>query len=479
MVKKKATKTLKRIVLEEKRKFPYFGVRELAKQIAKKHKIDVSKSLVHNILRDKGLGSKPGRKKDLERYQLKELGNCGLILLHCLDYYFGFFDYITQSLKVYFPRLKTDLLRKIIILESLFYLVDKDINLSSKIGDLSRISGIKVLPIKKLKFFAKRISEYTPTIIFKPIKEKAVFITTLKFYFKNGNLGFLDAKLSTFWDSPNNISKFYLPFGAVSLRLDNMLKDKLIILGYTKSFDYLSPVVFDFLSGIESGLKKIELLGIKGKVVDTINITDPKINVLVGYCPKILSKGMAFMAKPKKFKRFFWSELGEIFATNVSTKFIHPKAKKEAVLSNILIKGNLRSFPSWGIFSNLSISIKNIESLLKKYLYSWPYIEKDFFAEMEIIDKALFSESKTVDFLQKMIPEKISFKDQRNFVRIGQILSVIFKEIIWGWEPKRKRGNFRLGKDYMLISLMNTPKEVKKSFNKACLCIGKRRVFIS
>ncbi|MCK4912876.1 MAG: hypothetical protein KAS05_04040, partial [Candidatus Omnitrophica bacterium] len=62
--------------------------------------------------------------------------------------------------------------------------------------------------------------------------------------------------------------------------------------------------------------------------------------------------------------------------------------------------------------------------------------------------------------------------------RVGQILSVIFKEMIWGWEPKNKAGNFVLGKDYIKISFKKIPKEVKKRFNNERFYLDGRRVFI-
>ena len=80
--------------------------------------------------------------------------------------------------------------------------------------------------------------------------------------------------------------------------------------------------------------------------------------------------------------------------------------------------------------------------------------------------------------LDKMLPNSFVFKDVIDFNRVGQILSVIFKEIIWGWEPKNKEGNFVIGKDYLRISFKKIPKELKKRFNNRCFYLDGRRALI-
>jgi hypothetical protein len=56
---------------------------------------------------------------------------------------------------------------------------------------------------------------------------------------------------------------------------------------------------------------------------------------------------------------------------------------------------------------------------------------------------------------------------------------VIFKETIWGWEPKARKGYFNLGKDYVRILLKSMPLEAKNSFNQAGFSIDKKRAFLA
>ena len=82
------------------------------------------------------------------------------------------------------------------------------------------------------------------------------------------------------------------------------------------------------------------------------------------------------------------------------------------------------------------------------------------------------------DYLAKMLPKNLIFKDLFDFARVGQILSVMFKEMVWGWEPKNKEGNFAIGKDYIRINLKNMPVQAKKRFNDGRFYLDQRRAFI-
>ena len=105
---------------------------------------------------------------------------------------------------------------------------------------------------------------------------------------------------------------------------------------------------------------------------------------------------------------------------------------------------------------------------------------------MRVIDKSVYSCSKDIPkgmdsprgYLAKMLPKRLVFEDLLDFARVGQILSVMFKEMIWGWEPKNKEGNFAIGKDYLRISLKKIPHEVKKRFNNGRFYLDGKRAFL-
>src|SRR3989338_4861184 len=117
MPKIKLTGELKKIILKEKRKFSRLGVRKIAAILADKYKTSLSKSSIHNLLKNKGLKYKPGR-KTRPSFQGKKVEPCGFLFLRALDAHVGLLDYLTKNLKANFPGLSQERLKKIITLAS-------------------------------------------------------------------------------------------------------------------------------------------------------------------------------------------------------------------------------------------------------------------------------------------------------------------------------------------------------------------------
>ena len=481
MTRKKISISVERIVLQEARKNRHLGVRPLSDLLFKKHNIKISKSAINKILVSSGLHENKGRKRAILLYKSRGIKNCGLILLRCLDYRIGIFDNINKDLKNHFPKLGTEIFKKLVIFSSLASFVGKDPRKIAQEQGFLRLAGIQHLPSSKMDYFSETIRDTRPAVDLSPVKEGLKLVSTIKFNFKNGRHSYTDAKMSTLWYEPCNIGYFFLNQTAAIKIINNMLKDKILFIGYTKSFDYLSKLVFDFLEGVNSGIDTIELLDKDGTFIKELEVESGGFSALVGYCPKILNKGMFFVTKPKKPKRFYWDELGEFFCTYILTRFLQDKEKKGVILNNVLIRKDFSSDPAWGIIIGGNISIKKakLASHLKKYFYFWPYTERAFFEDLAIIEKSLVSPKKTKDYLAKMVPAKLVFKDILDFSRIAQILSIFFKEMIWGWEPKNKSGDFVVGKDFIKINLKNVPKNARKAFNQIPLYLNKKRVFLA
>lgn len=480
MTRKRIPLSVERIVIGEARKNPHLGVRLLSDLLLDKHNITISKSAINKILTSKGLHERKGRKKAILLYKSRGIKNCGLILLRCLDYRIGLFDYITKELKKHFPELEAEIFHKLVIFSSLASFIGKDPRKVAQEQGFLRLAGIQYLSSSKMDYFSERIRDIKPAVNLLPIKEGLKLVSTIKFNFKNGRHSYTDAKMSTLWYEPCNIGYFFLNQTAVSKSINNMLKDKIFFIGYTKSFDYLSKLVFDFLEGVNSGIDTIELLDKDGNFIKELEIESTGFSAFIGYCPKILTKGMFFVGKSKKPRRFYWDELGEFFCTYILTRFLQDKGKKGVISNNVLIRKDLSSDPAWGIIIGGNISIKKAKLALhlKKYLYLWPYTERAFFEDLAIIEKSLVSPKKTKDYFAKMVPGKLIFKDILDLSRIAQILSIFFKEMVWGWEPKNKSGDFVFGKDFTKINLKNVPKNAQAGFNKIPLYLNKKRTFL-
>lgn len=449
---KRTPKDILRLVLEEKKKNPCLSTRKFSAFLKKTHDITLSKSAISKIFKSRGIET-----PSLSPHKIKEIKECGLILLECLDSQIGLFNHIAQSLKSHFPRMTETDIKKTLISAA-----------------FSAMSGQP--PQKILK------NQEVLTVDMWTVKDNLRLVSTIEFNFNNGYVGYCDAKMSTIWDRPCDIQSFFSPLGAASRQIERMLNDKVLTVGCTKSFGSISKLVFDFFKGAASGITAVRFLNAKGEPLNEIKTSLPKISFLIGYYPKIITKGFVVPNKPAKYQGFFWQELGEFFCSNNLTEFSQPIVKEKLILNNVRIKANPVRAPIWGILANLNIAEGGKESLLnkivKKYLYLRPYPEESFLKEMKIIEKALFASEEKKDYTTGIIPKKLTFSRDLDFSRPGLILSILFKEMIAGWEPKGRKGQLSTGKDYLGILLKQAPKKVKKAFNQAGLYLDSKRAFI-
>ena len=287
MPKKKLTSRLKKLILREKTKAPYLGVRQIAKNLAAKHNIRISKSAVHNILKDKGVKESPGRKKAHLAYQARVVEPCGLMLLRALDNQIGLFDYLAEQLKQHFSDLELKLLKRLIILASFSSFVDKNLRADLRTSGVLRVVGLNQLPSGTVNHFNEVISRKQPVVNLAGLKQNLKTVSAVKFYFKDKSSGFSDGRLATFWDGPQKSADFSVPLRVVRNRIKKMFDEKLLIIGYTQSFNYLSQKAFNFSISMNSGLSKVEFLSPKGEVLDQLRITDAVISFVFGYSPQI------------------------------------------------------------------------------------------------------------------------------------------------------------------------------------------------
>lgn len=467
--------SLKRLVLKEKRKAPYLGVRLLANLLKEKYKVSLSKSAIHKILKNKGIKEGKGRKSSLLVYKKREIENCGLILLRCIDFEVGIFEYLAQELRIYFPKIKIELLEKLITLLSFSSFLDMSLKESiKKSRGLLRLVDLYQLPHLKVNYFLKRLTDYKPVIGLVKLGENLKFVSTLKISFKNGYVSYLDAKLSTFWDGPCQLQYFYSPLKATKTRLAQMLEENVIMVAYTKSFDYISTSVVNFLGGLESGIERIGFLAEKNRLLEEQKFSSFKPYFFIGYYPKILAKGFVFLEEVKRFKGFSWEDIEKFYYTTVLTRFLQLKERKGFILNNVLISRKITSLPSWGILTNKR---GDLTGLFERYLELWPYREKSFLEEIQLLEKSLVAQE-TGAKEQVILPEYIGLEKEEDFSKIAQFLGSFFKQRIGEYEVKKRVGRLILSKNLLKILLKEVPLEIKNSFNKTSLYLGKRRAFL-
>ncbi|MDD4183393.1 MAG: hypothetical protein PHT53_06200 [Candidatus Omnitrophica bacterium] len=465
--------TLKNIILSEAKKNPYLGVRGISRILKEKHELNISKSTISTVLRAKGMRSAPGRKKHVLLYQSKLIKDCGLLLLKAIDSELGLYDLLRDELRAYYPSLNANLLKKLITMFSFSSYIGGNIEENAKRPGFLRLCECFSYPAKNVKYFSSRTANYKPAISLEEIKKRIRLVSTVKFYFQNNSTGFSDAKLTTLWDGPCNIDDFFMPLHYVKAKLSKLIKDKTIIIGYTKSFDYLSPLTIRFVDGLSSGINKIELLDGQGKVLEKIecNLSSPVF--AIGYYPKILGKGASFLEKAKRFKRLP-AATGSVLYVPVLTRFSQSKGAQAVILNNILIKNKEKMLPNWAVLTDRKT---NLAGLLEKYIFIWQYMEKSFLSDMKIIEN-FFMNKEGKKNLGAHIPDILSFEKEADFKQIADILAVIFKEQFKETTFINNYGQYILGKNFCKIVMKGISADAKKEINNTCLYIADKRVFM-
>ncbi|MFH1939857.1 MAG: hypothetical protein ABIK21_06915, partial [bacterium] len=183
---------LRKLVLKEKRKSPYLGVRAVAGLLKEKYRVDISKSAVHSILSSQGIKEKKGRKQSLLMYRKQEIEILGLLLLRCIDSEVGLFEHIAGELGVYFAKVEQNLLKKIIMLVSFSSFCKED----PRKKCFLRMVGLYTFPSRKVDYFSKRIRDCKPAINLQGLRKNLNLVSTVKFYFENNDVGYCDGRFS-------------------------------------------------------------------------------------------------------------------------------------------------------------------------------------------------------------------------------------------------------------------------------------------
>jgi hypothetical protein len=476
-MKKKIDARLRKLVLNQQRNNPELGVRKLADLLEKKYAVSLSKSSIHCILQSKGTKLKKGPKEAKLAYEKNSIPEAGLLLLRCIDSQIGFFDYLSDELNIYTPKLKKELLKKFIILTSLAALSAEKLNIAVRNQSYLRLAGLYRFPVKKFNYFKKRIVRYQPILELKPVHKNLTIIAGIRIIFNNSRHIYLDSKLATLWDSLPQTDYFFSSLKKCRDRVKQMLSEKLLIIGYTKSFDYLSGLVFELIKGAESEVGKIQFLDKNSKLIKEI-VVNEKINFMVGYYPKGVSKGIKYDKERKHYNRVHVEQLGTFYLMNIYSNFLQTSDRKYVKLFNVLINRKNYGLPNWGLItSSGKLSRQKTEQIFKSYIYLWPDLENNLFEGAKEIEASFVSNEVKKNGVIGIIPGKLVFLDLSHFSRVGQLLAVIFKEFVTGIEPKRRRGFFEKGKDYLLLTLPNMPNKVKKVLDQQAFFLDQRRVF--
>jgi hypothetical protein len=428
------------------------------------------------LLRSRGEKLKKGAKKAKTAYKKKELDEAGLMILRCIDSQIGFFDYLADELKIYLPKLEKELIRKFVILTSFASLVVEDLDQAIRKKSFLRLAGLYRFPVKKFNYFKQLIKRYQPSVNLDPLGKNLILVAGIKIIFRDGSNIFADPKLTTLWDSLPQIDYFFASFKSCKDRILKMLEEKCLVFGYTKSFDYLSDLVFRLSKAKRSQIAKVEFFDLNAKLIEQIKV-NKKIDIILGYYPKGIAKGVRLSKNKDSYSRIHLEQLGSFYLMNICTEFLQLSANKRVILNNVLINNKSYGLPNWGIITFLArLSKEKIKLIFKKYIYLWPELEENLFEGTKEIESSFFKEESKRKEIDTMIPNKLIVSRLDKLGRVSQLLSVIAKELIEGLEPRRKNGFLEIGKEHILLVLSGASAAAKKNLNRQAFFIDKKRV---
>jgi hypothetical protein len=255
-----------------------------------------------------------------------------------------------------------------------------------------------------------------------------------------------------------------------------MLEQRCLIIGYTKSFDYLSDLVFRLSKAKKSQIVRIEFFDLNAKLIEQIKV-NKKMDIILGYYPKGIAKGVRLGKKKSPYRRTHLEQLGSFYLMNVCKEFSQLSGNKRVILNNVLINNKSYGLPNWGIITFLArLSKEKVKLIFKKYIYLWPELEENLFEGTKEIESSFFKEESKRKEIDTMIPNRLLISKLDKLGRVSQLLSVIAKELIEGLEPRRRNGFLEMGKEYILLVLTGASAAAKKRLNRQAFFIDKKRV---
>ena len=469
----KERELVKSILIREAKHNPYLGVRKLAELLKTRHKITLSKSAVNNVLLKLKGRVKKGRKRETLSYQSRQEEDCAPLILRAFDSQLGLFDIAAKCLWAYMPGVKEETLKRTLIAVSFAEFFKKPLGRGADIREILRASDLYAFPSRQVKTLRKTAESFKPTVNFEHLLEGLKVCSTVKFYFQNGTNSFCDGGFSTFWDRPCYVEQFFVPLSRARKKLQTMVDNNMIIVSYTRSFDYISPLVLTFIKGVSGGIKKVEFLSPRGEVLESIGLEGIALDFLVGYYPKILSKGIHFLRTEKRFKKIEYVT-GDIYYLSAVTQFFLPKDTKGIILNSLLLRRNTRFLPCWGIFTNKK---SDTTFFVNKYLSFWPYMDVTFLEDMDTMEKFYTSHYKA-PVISEFLAPAVNFSQNGDFAKIPRLLQNAFEHTLGALDFANIRGYIIITKKAVKLVVKKAPSELKARFNRGAFYLNNRRVFL-
>lgn len=468
----KITDSVKRIVLKERKKKSYSGCRKLADFIEEKYSLKISKSAIHNIFKKEGIKTIKGRKEQICSYTGSKKVFLGAYLLKAIDEEVEFFNYVVGHLKVIYPPKGSLSLEKLISFLCISFFLKED---EKKAYSTLKVSGLKSVPVREINSFLKRIYICSPKINFVNLQDRLEKVFCLGFLFGNGKKLFCDGSFKVLSSYPGSKKDFLTYLHSEEKMLEKMKKLNTIMIFSAPGFNHFSPPVFQFIKSLKTGLKRVDFLDGKSKVLKSRVFSGFNPSFLMGYYPRNISKSIVFIKKPK-FKKIELAPLGSFYVGIGVSEFGVTGKEEKVKLTNILIKRNKYAFPCWGIIADK----KPCLGAIKEYFYRWPYLDEMFRENFEFGRKSHSYSAGVSRKNKNTLSSSIVFNSFLQIRKVIEVLYNILEKRVGGIEKKDLilEGIASKGKRIITISVKKMPIHLKKRINKIPLYIEGRKLFI-
>ena len=468
-MRKKIDSKVRATVLRLKKTKPHLGVRDIAEYFKSHYNLPLSKSAVAGILVSRGLKSRKGPKCAIALYKGRGLPCAGLFLLAGVDQRFGLSRAAAES----FARAGFKGGRQS---ENLIFFL----SLAAQAGlspvqafsrkDLARISGLKGLKRGQVDEFLDWLAASSPRVELSGVKRGMAQAASLKLDFVNGAQVFCDAGMRTFFKGVCRPREFFLPIEVVRRNITAMLSRNTLTVAYTKSFDHLSRECLGFLSGAAGGLRRLQALDADGRTLEEFTVPSGKLHVVVGFYPKILSRGLSGLARSSRLKKIDFP-LGGVYYSSAAAKTVSGGAAGGIAVNAFLLKAGAKSSPAyWGLISD-----RSDPGALADYFYAWPCPHKDFLEGLASLENFFLGPKHEGHGLD--LPENFKVAAYQDLGKLADICCDILHEQAPGLKLDCP-GTLSRGKDFQRLYLSQGSLANKEKLNRAALYHGDKRLFL-
>lgn len=454
------TGRVKRLLLRLQRRHPHLGVRGIS-DLARKQGIVLSKSSVHSVFKKRGIITHKGRKQALSAYQKKGSFNCSLFFARIAGETSGFFTYAARMLSLQKGHAE-----------------NKEAPSNAKAAFLYAFAsqaGIDWAVYKRISRTKGTRQDVAQCLSTAGSLDMSTFwrtyarpVALLRFTFSNGKHIVCDPKCTTLWQDCCPFPFLHTSFYEAEQCVQRICARKALVIGYTKSVEYLSDLVWNALEGVSQGLTRIDALDAEGSLVRRFPCEGIKISFAIGYKVKELAKSAVYIGKRPRFKKIT-TGIDDVSWAPFPVRCIRFSNKKASVIGNALLARTKKTLPAWGIIMQTR---EHVSAIVRAYVRRWPHSEGMFGADS--VEMARFYGAPVSALPQEPARCCVAAGE---YPSLGDIMGMLVSRR-FGALPKACSGRLVTGKNFYKLVTRDILPQDAFWFNCQDIYLDNRRVYI-